>query len=269
MDFTPILKSLSSLFQPSPFVKKDPLPFTVMILSPHPDDESITSSLPLRLARENGADIINVAVTLGSKKERQEDRLQELTEACHLLDMELLPLSDNWKQKENELKSLIQKHRPSLILAPHIKDHHPSHIKTGYLLKNALKGLQDMTVLVAWTEFWRPMAKPSLMVEVPLEILQLQMQALEKHRGEVERNPYHLRLPSWMMDNVRRGSELIGGQGSQSAQFAFGILYRLQIYKQGKFASPQVESVLKTDSDIGQIFKLILDAASGSSTKVK
>jgi len=28
----------------------------------------------------------------------------------------------------------------------------------------------------------------------------------------VRRNPYHARLPAWMMDNVRRGAELAGGQ---------------------------------------------------------
>ena len=39
------------------------------------------------------------------------------------------------------------------------------------------------------------------------------MAALSLHVGEVARNPYHLRLPAWMIDNVRRGAELVGGQG--------------------------------------------------------
>ncbi len=37
-----------------------------LIMSPHPDDECIMGGLPLRLMREAGFRIINVAVTLGS-----------------------------------------------------------------------------------------------------------------------------------------------------------------------------------------------------------
>src|SRR3712207_8295509 len=43
------------------------------------------------------------------------------------------------------------------------------------------------------SEFWGQMEKPNVMVEVPVEILELQMRGLEKHVGEIERNPYHLR----------------------------------------------------------------------------
>src|SRR5262249_25553925 len=53
-----------------------------LIFSPHPDDECIIGGLALRLMREAGMRVINVAVTLGSSKERQPGRLQELTEAC-------------------------------------------------------------------------------------------------------------------------------------------------------------------------------------------
>jgi hypothetical protein len=47
------------------------------------------------------------------------------------------------------------------------------------------------------------------------------------HAGEVARNPYHLTLPAWMMDNVRRGSELVSGPGAAAPGFAFAALYRL------------------------------------------
>lgn len=270
MDFTPILQTLSSLFSPASLIKKNPVPFVVMILSPHPDDESIVGSLPLRLSHENNAHIINVAVTLGSNKERQKPRLAELEEACELLEMELVVLDENWKTKEKELKSLIQKYQPDLILAPHIKDHHPAHIKTGELLKKTLLSLKKTTTLVAWTEFWGIMSKPNLLVEVPVEIVELQMKALEKHVGEVSRNPYHLRLPAGMMDNVRRGSEVIGGKGVDASSMAFGMIYQLQIFKNGKFTSLKLKTpFLTAKENIAQIFKLILEAASGSKTKTK
>lgn len=270
MDFTKILSSFSSFFPASKLVLKPSLPFTVMILSPHPDDESITGPLAFRLQHENGAHVINVAVTLGSDKDRQAERKQELIEACELLDIECLFLDENWKQKEKELKSLIQKYQPSLIIAPHAKDFHPTHIKTSLLCKKVVTSLSKTTLLVAWSEFWAPQTKPNILVEVPEEILALQMEALTKHQGEIKRNPYHLRLPGWMMDNVRRGSEVIGGKGTNAQQMAYGVLYQLQILNNKKLSTVKVkESSLSNSCDLAQMFKLILDAASGSKTKVK
>ena len=269
MEFTPLIKAFASFFPPSKLSVKKSLPLTVMILSPHPDDECIIGSLPLRLLHENNAHVVNVAVTLGSKVERQEERMKELTHACEYLDMEMIFLSDKWKNKEKELKSIIQKYQPHLILAPHLKDHHPTHIKTGELLKKVLSGMKTTTVLVAWTEFWGAMSKPNLMVEVPAEILELQMKALSMHVGEVSRNPYHLRLPAWMMDNVRRGAELISGKGEEAPRMAFAVLYQLQLFKNAKFGQAKIDGFLDAKKDIAQIFKLTLEAASGSKTKVK
>ena len=269
MDFNPLLQTLSSLFPGHPLTQKSSLPFTVLILSPHPDDECIVGSLPLRLKLENNAHIINVAVTLGSKKERQKARRKELTNACELLEMNLDVLSEDWTKKSRELKALIQKHQPQLILAPHLKDHHPTHIKTGKLLEKVLKTTKINT-LVAWTEFWGSMEKPNCLVEVPTEILELQMRALMLHEGEVKRNPYHLRLPAWMMDNVRRGGEIISNVGGEAPTMAFGVIYHLEHFKTSKFVKVKLPTpFLSNLADLGQIFNEILEAASGSRTKVK
>ena len=269
MEFTQILNSLGSLFSPSPLIKKASIPQTIMILSPHPDDECIMSSLALRLQLENNAHIVNVAVTLGSKVERQEERRQELLNACELLEMECLFLEEDWPKKTTELKSLIQKYQPSLIIAPHVKDHHPTHIKTGELAKEAIESLKYSCV-IAWSEFWGPLKNPNFLVEVPTEIVELQMRALALHVGEVARNPYHLRLPAWMMDNVRRGAELIGGKGADAPSMPFGILYQIQVSKSGKLANiHHADQIFTSKTDIGQIFKFIFDAADGSRTRVK
>ncbi len=269
MEFTQLINALSSPFSVHPLIPKLTLPFTVLILSPHPDDESIIGSLPLRLMHENNAHIINVAVTLGSKKVRQKARLKELQNACEFLEMDLDILSENWSTKAKELKALIQKYQPQLILAPHLKDHHPTHIKTGKLLEKVLKTSKTNT-LVAWTEFWGAMEKPNCLVEVPNEILELQMKALVMHAGEVSRNPYHLRLPAWMMDNVRRGGEIISNVGGEVPQMPFGVIYHLQLNKKGKFTNVKLPTPFLTSlADLGQIFNEILEAASGSKTKVK
>ena len=55
---------------------------TALIFAPHPDDEVIIGGLPLRLLRELKIDVVNVAVTLGSRADRQAERWQELKNCC-------------------------------------------------------------------------------------------------------------------------------------------------------------------------------------------
>jgi LmbE family N-acetylglucosaminyl deacetylase len=269
MEFTPYLQALSSPFAFSPLVIKSSIPFTVLVVSPHPDDESISGSLALRLAQENNAHVINIAVTLGSKKQRQKARLKELQNACEILEFDLDLLSEDWTKKTRELKALIEKYQPHLILAPHTKDYHPTHIKTAKMVEKILKSTKH-TCLVAWSEFWGQLEKPNCLIEVPQDLLEKQMNALTMHVGEIKRNPYHLRLPAWMMDNVRRGGEIVSNMGGEVPSMPFGVIYHLQILKNKKIKDTNlVHPTLSTYADLAQIFSEILEAASGSRTKVK
>src|SRR5437764_14046450 len=73
----------------------------VVIFSPHPDDECIIGALPLRLLREAKMRVINVAVTQGSKKERQSERLAELQHACDFIGYELIQTRPNGLERVN------------------------------------------------------------------------------------------------------------------------------------------------------------------------
>src|SRR5439155_16282094 len=91
------------------------------------------------------------------------------------------------------------------------------------------------------TEFWGAMDTPNLMVESSEQDVVDLISALSFHVGEVRRNPYHVRMPAWLMDNVRRGGELVGGQGGAAPDFLFGTLYRFRRWHRGQF-----EQVLPT-----------------------
>jgi hypothetical protein len=88
------------------------------------------------------------------------------------------------------------------------------------------------------TEFWGQMPRPNALVESAGGDLSALITALSFHVGEVRRNPYHVTLPGWMMDNVRRGGEWVGGQGQAAPDFAFGTMYRLRVWRDGAFAEP-------------------------------
>ena len=117
---------------------------------------------------------------------------------------------------------------------PHDNDWHPAHIGTHFLVNDALAGLpRNFACHVIETEFWGAMATPNLMVEsCPDDVADLAA-ALSFHVGEVARNPYHLRLPAWMIDNVRRGSELVQGKGETAPEMTFATLYRLRRWTDG------------------------------------
>jgi hypothetical protein len=79
------------------------------------------------------------------------------------------------------------------------------------------------------------MDDPNLMVEMSGNDVADMIVALTFHVGEVNRNPYHLSLPAWMMDNVRRGGELVGGQGGAAPDYKFAALCRLRKWSGGQF----------------------------------
>jgi LmbE family N-acetylglucosaminyl deacetylase len=223
----------------------------VLIFSPHPDDEVIIGGLALRLLREAKWNVINVAVTQGSKKERQAERLAELKACCDCIGFGLEQTGPSglekinvktreqepahWAQSVRVIAEIMVRHQPKAILFPHDNDWNSSHIGTHFLVMDALKSLPaDFTCFAVETEFWGAMASPNLMVEISPQDLGDLMTALTFHVGEVQRNPYHLSLPAWMVDNVRRGGELVGGQGGAAPDFVFATLYRLQKWRQGR-----------------------------------
>ena len=221
-----------------------------LIFSPHPDDECIIGGLALRLQREAGMRVVNVAVTQGSNKERQEGRLRELKNACGWLGFELEQTGprgleainpktrahqrEHWAAAVGVIAASLARHQPRVILLPHELDWNSTHIGTHFLVMDALKSLpRDLQTVLVETEFWGQMAAPNLMVALSDEDVADLLAALSFHVEEVRRNPYHLRLPAWLIDNVRRGAELVGGQGGAAPDFMFATLYRVRQWKNG------------------------------------
>ena len=215
----------------------------VLILSPHPDDECIIGGLPLRLMKEGNLRVLNVAVTQGSNPARKKERLTELRGACEWIGFELIQTGPNgldrirpetarkdpsyWSSSVGILTEIFLKHQPAAIFLPHAKDWNKTHLGTHLLAIDALQKTKNFAPLIIETEYWGQMPQPNLMVENTIDEVAELLGALSHHKGELERNPFHLRLPAWMQDNVRRGAEVVGGQGGGAPNFAFATLYRV------------------------------------------
>lgn len=223
----------------------------VLVFSPHPDDEVIIGGLALRLLRESRWRVVNVAVTQGSRKERQAERLAELKRCCDFIGFDLVQTApqgleqvspatrardpSHWSRSVEVIAGILSAHRPRAILFPHELDWNSTHVGTHLLVMDALRRLPpDFSCDAVETEFWGQNPSPNLMVELDTQHLADLISALTFHVGEIRRNPYHLSLPSWMIDNVRRGAELVGGQGGGVPDFTFATLYRFRRWSGGR-----------------------------------
>ena len=230
--------------QPAPSAPK------ALIFSPHPDDEVIIGGLALRLLRELKWKVINVAVTQGSNRVRQPERWRELQACCDYVGFGLLATRENglddvnlktrsgrpevWRNSVERIAEILREQRPKVIFFPHDDDWNSSHIGTHHLVMDALAICgNEFSCHAVETEFWGAMDTPNLMVESSDQDVVDLITALSFHVGEVRRNPYHVRMPAWLMDNVRRGGELVGGQGGAVPDFMFGTLYRLRRWRAG------------------------------------
>ena len=200
------------------------------------------------LRRECGAKVTNCAITLGSNPGQRARRLRELKAACAALGFDLTLANppwgfdhinldnrknhpEEWAAKVRVLSEVLEQEKPDAVFAPHAEDFNTTHIGTHYLVVDALGDYLERTgrgpLPFFETEFWHQNPRPNLMVGVSPEDEAILIMATAEHGEEVRRNPYHLRHPGRMIENVRLGAEVVGGQGGAAPDFPFAELYHL------------------------------------------
>ena len=244
-------------------IKKLGLAPRVLVFAPHPDDECM-NSLAVRFMTECGFEIVDVAVTLGSNVARRKGRLVELKDACNFMGWKIAKLAFDrinpkartdkkyWSECVDKTVALIEKMKPAVIIAPHIDDWNKTHIGTSMLVSDALAKSSWKGVRIE-AELWQAMETPNLLIEVSDGHLSAQIGALSCHTKEVERNPYHLNLPAYYTDNVRRGAEIVGGQGGDAPSFQFGQIYRVLERRGKSYKSAFTSKVLTATDSVAEL----------------
>ncbi|MFW8601723.1 PIG-L deacetylase family protein [Desulfobacterota bacterium M19] len=241
-----------------PIESKNDRRLKVVICAPHPDDETLCGALALRLKQEQGAEVTCLILTLGSNQTRKPERLTELKAACGLLgfrwQLSTAPLGLNnitpadrrqpeWQDKVQKTAVNLGRLTPDIVIIPHARDRHPTHEGCHHLIMDALMNRsRERRITIVETEFWHPMTTPNLLVGLSAHDLALMLTALTRHRGEIRRNPYHLTQTPRLMDNVRRGREILGIEVKEP-DFLFGELYRMNFLEiDGKMtpSSPRI-----------------------------
>jgi N-acetylglucosamine malate deacetylase 1 len=231
----------------------------VVICSPHPDDEALVCGLALRLRQEWGAKVTNCAITLGSDLSQRPRRLRELKASCSALGFRLVVANPpwgfdhvqlkfrrnhpiEWAKKVRILSAVLERQKPDAVFVHHAEDENVTHVGTHHLVTEALriylKRTRRSSIPVVEMEYWHQLSSPNLMLGISPEDEATLVMATAEHGGEVRRNPYHLRHPGRMMDNVRRGAEVVGPPGGPSPDFAFAELYRVKFLSAKGWVAP-------------------------------
>ncbi|MBU6154744.1 MAG: PIG-L family deacetylase [Bdellovibrionales bacterium] len=199
------------------------VPKRLLIIAPHPDDECLMSGLALRAKEECGAEVAVLAYGFGSDPARRDGRKEEFKKALQVLGFKEL-VSD-----PADLRGAIHSFRPEAILIPNLHDSHPTHIRCSEEAWDAARATVSaggMRLTVLESEYWGPMGNPNLLIPLSSSTVKRMGLGLLCHEGEIARNPYHLSLPAFLIDQQRRGSEIVSGFGAKPSPSIFAQLYR-------------------------------------------
>ena len=136
-----------------------------LVFAPHPDDEVIAGALSLRLLRERGFEVTDVAVTLGSRVERRSGRWREFCrppaamsasvwstlERTGLEGIDLAARARDpacWALAAEAVTDVLTNQRPGVVFLPHAEDWNTTHVGVHHLVVESMRSLPTLACLV-------------------------------------------------------------------------------------------------------------------------
>jgi LmbE family N-acetylglucosaminyl deacetylase len=147
----------------------------VLHVSPHPDDELIGAPATLFALRDAGAEIVNLACSLGSDAAVAEVRRAELGEACRRAGFAL---------RFGDPAEALREDAFDLVVGPSPHDRHPAHLRVARQILAAEPARWWM-----WG-VWGELAHPTTVTGFGEERLREIHHALEAHASQLARNDF-------------------------------------------------------------------------------
>jgi LmbE family N-acetylglucosaminyl deacetylase len=153
----------------------------VLVVAPHPDDESIGCGGTVALHASGGDNVEVVFLTSGElglkhlpAMEARSIREAEAQVASRILGIGGLhflrqpdwTLNEHVNQAASALEEVLGKLQPSVIYAPHPREDHPDHRVAVEVLKTALSRLPQRKEKIYQYEIWTPVAEYDHVVDV-------------------------------------------------------------------------------------------------------
>jgi N-acetylglucosamine malate deacetylase 1 len=171
----------------------------ILVLAPHPDDETIGCGGALCRHSAAGDRIAAVFLTSGelglkdlAREKAWDVREAEARAAARLLGIARLEffrlpdwgLGDHLKRGAKLLAPILKEERPKLIYLPHPQDWHPDHQATPPLLRKALRGLRLRAPELRAYEVWTPLGEYDHVEDIS-RLMPRKLRALRAHRSQL------------------------------------------------------------------------------------
>lgn len=174
----------------------------VLVVSPHPDDESIGCGGTLRLHARDGDEVRIVFLTSGeaggfdviSPQELALQREQEAAEAARILGVEEIEF---WHQPDSMLRvnnalvrrlaQTLRTWNPDVVYAPHAHEDSPDHRAGCRLVRRAVASLDGEGARpdCRFFEVWTPIRRIDEIVDIS-ETLDDKLEAIRAHRSQCD-----------------------------------------------------------------------------------
>jgi len=166
----------------------------VLVLTPHPDDETIGCAGTISFLQQQGIDGVVVLFTRSEDTNENEIdsniRLEEFTCTmgqlnCHnviTLDFPDGKLKSYYEQAKEQLKQIIMNIKPDIIFTPYLMDYHPDHRCVSQMLAEVIT---DKDVFIAMYEVWVPILYPNFYIDIS-EFWDRKLAALNCYGSQIE-----------------------------------------------------------------------------------
>jgi len=170
----------------------------VLVIAPHPDDESIGCGGAVCLHAARGDRVVAVFLTsgeLGLKHLRPEQariiREREARKAAKILGLAKLfflrqpdwCVGDAIKKAAAPLQPILKREAPELIYLPHPLEWHPDHQAALPVLQAALKRRRMVTPELRGYEVWTPLTEFDRVEDISA-VMSRKLQAVRAHRSQ-------------------------------------------------------------------------------------
>jgi N-acetylglucosamine malate deacetylase 1 len=171
----------------------------VLVVSPHPDDESVGCGGAIRARVVEGDAVHVIYLTSGergghgrSAKETASLREEEATEACTILGVECVEF---YREPDGGVKATravverlsakIRDWNPECLYVPHDREMHPDHRASARLVRGVLSKLggTGSRTLVLMYEVWTPIQRIDHIVDISAHI-ETKLAAIRAHKSQ-------------------------------------------------------------------------------------
>jgi len=171
----------------------------VLVIAPHPDDETIGCGGTLCLRKQRGDRTAVVCLTSGElglkhlpRQKAWSIREKEARAAAKILGVAKVHflrqpdwmLGDHVESAANALQPVLEREQPQIIYLPHEADGHPDHRAVQLILRLAMKGLQGTMPTLHAYEIWTPLPTHDHLEDVT-RVMPCKLRALRAHASQL------------------------------------------------------------------------------------